>query len=110
MMSLERNKLEEMTRGWFVGNFFPTLFATNDVEVAVISYKAGDVDMLHYHKIATEITVILNGTVRMSGETFGHGDIVTVRPGVATDFTALTDVTTVVVKLPGVNNDKYNLL
>ncbi|MEJ7559233.1 MAG: hypothetical protein WKF66_13065 [Pedobacter sp.] len=109
-MSLEKYRLEEMTRGWFVGNFTPTLFSTNDVEVAVITYKAGDVDKFHYHKIATEITVILNGTVRMSGETFGHGDIVTIRPGIATDFVALTDVTTVVVKLPGANNDKYTLI
>jgi len=106
-MSLERYKLEEMTRGWFVGNFMPTVLSTNDVEVAVQQYKAGDKEESHYHKIATELTVILNGTVEMSGQTYTHGDIIKINPGVATNFTALTDVTTVVVKIPGANNDKY---
>lgn len=35
-------KLDDMTRGWFVGNFEPSLYITNDVEVAVKQYKAGD--------------------------------------------------------------------
>jgi anti-sigma factor ChrR (cupin superfamily) len=108
-MNLEKFNLSDMTRGWFVGNFTPTILSTNDVEVAVIQYKAGDVDKLHFHKVATELTVILHGTVQMKGNTFGHGDIIKVNPGVATDFVALTDVTTVVVKMPGVNNDKYTL-
>lgn len=28
-------RLEDMVKGWFVGNFEPTLIKTNDVEVAV---------------------------------------------------------------------------
>jgi hypothetical protein len=32
---------------------------------------------------------------------------VTIEPGEATDFTALTDTTTVVVKMPSVKGDKY---
>lgn len=32
-------KLEDMTKGWFIGNFNPSLLKTNDVEVAVKSYK-----------------------------------------------------------------------
>ena len=35
-------KLEDMVKGWFVGNFEPSLLKTNDVEVAVKSYKKGD--------------------------------------------------------------------
>ncbi len=34
--------LDEMVKGWFVGNFNPTVLSTNDVEVAVKKYKAGD--------------------------------------------------------------------
>jgi hypothetical protein len=43
----------------------------------------------------------------MNGETFHHGDIVMLEPGEPTDFEALTDVTTVVVKMPSVIGDKY---
>lgn len=43
----------------------------------------------------------------MSGQNYTEGDILKINPGVSTNFKALTDVTTVVVKLPGAINDKY---
>ncbi len=106
-MPLEKFKLDNMTKGWFIGNFEPSLFKTNDVEVGVKNYKAGDHEDFHHHKIATEFTLILNGTVEMSGELFESGDIIKIKPNISTDFKAITDVTTVVVKVPGASNDKY---
>ena len=100
-------RLEDMVKGWFVGNFEPTLYRTNDVEAAVKSYKAGEREGAHYHKIATEITVIMSGRVRMNGVEYGTGDIIVMEPGDVTDFEALTDAVNAVVKLPGANNDKY---
>lgn len=101
-------KLEDMIKGWFVGNFEPTLLQTNDVEVAVKSYKKGDYEEKHYHKIATELTVITRGRVRMNGIEYEEGDIIVMEPGEATDFECLEDDTqNVVVKIPGANNDKY---
>ena len=101
--------LDSMIKGWFVGNFDPTLYRTNDCEVAVKSYKAGDFEEKHYHKIATEITVIVKGCVKMFDKEFSEGDIVVVEPGEATAFEALKDSMNVVVKLPGANNDKFEV-
>ncbi len=100
-------KLKDMVNGWFVGNFEPSLYKTNDVEVAVKSYKAGDGEERHHHKIATEITVMICGTVEMNGIVHKEGDIIVMEPGEATDFKALEDAVNVVVKIPGANNDKY---
>ncbi len=100
-------KLSEMTKGWFIGNFTPTVYKTNDCEVAVKTYKRGDKEGKHFHKIATELTVIVSGTVRMFDSEFSEGDIVICEPGDATDFEALTDAVNVVVKIPGCNDDKY---
>jgi hypothetical protein len=100
-------KLDEMIKGWFVGNFHPTVLATNNVEVAVKNYQAGDYESSHYHKIATEITVVTEGQVMMNGITYSSGDIIVIEPNYATDFLALTIVTTTVVKYPGANDDKY---
>jgi len=100
-------QLNDMIKGWFVGNFNPTVLSTNDVEVAVKKYKAGDFEASHYHKIATEITVITDGVVKMNGITYPSGSIIVIEPNNATDFLAITDVTTTVVKYPGANNDKY---
>lgn len=102
-------KLSDMKRGWFVGNFEPTLYKTNDVEVAVKSYSAGAYEKKHYHKIATEITVVTKGTIRMNGKEYTAGNIIIVEPNEATDFFAVTDAENVVVKLPGANNDKYGV-
>lgn len=100
-------KINDMTRGWFIGNFEPTMYKTNKCEVAVKYYHAGDKEDAHYHKIATEITVITKGRIKMNGDIYGVGDIVIVEPKEVVDFEALTDAENVVVKIPGVNNDKY---
>ncbi|XRK16268.1 quercetin dioxygenase-like cupin family protein [Elusimicrobium posterum] len=97
-----------MVKGWFVGNFKPTLLNTNDAEVAVKRYNKGDYEGRHYHKIATEITVIVSGRVRMNGVEYGADDIIVIEPGESTDFECLEDNTVnTVVKIPGANNDKY---
>ena len=101
--------MQDMVKGWFIGNFKPTALLTKDVEVAVKKYKAGEYEPSHYHKIATEITVIIEGEVRMNRIAYSSGDIIVLEPNQATDFLAITDVLTTVVKLPGASNDKYIL-
>ena len=104
---MNTGKLQDMCKGWFVGDFNPSLLRTDACEVAVKSYKAGDSEELHHHKVATEVTLILSGRVRMCGKEWGEGDIIVLEPGEATDFVALTDAVNVVVKTPGAKNDKY---
>jgi len=99
--------LQDMTKGWFIGNFTPTVLSTSQIEVAIKKYKLGEYEALHHHKVATEITVIVDGTVRMNNEIFGAGSILVIEPNHATDFLALTEVTTAVVKYPCVSDDKY---
>ena len=100
-------KLTDMVRGWFVGNFSPTALATEAVEVAVKTYRAGDKEERHYHKVATEVTLILSGRVRMNGKEYAADDILVIAPMESTDFEVIEDTTTVVVKVPGASNDKY---
>lgn len=104
---MKHDKLEDMVKGWFVGGFTPTAFDTQACEVAIKRYTKGESEGSHYHKIATEITVIAQGSVRMCGKEWHTGDIITIAPGEKTDFLALTDTLTVVVKLPGALDDKY---
>jgi hypothetical protein len=104
---IQKYKLDNMKAGWFIGHFEPSIFLTNDLEVAVKNYSKGEYEPSHHHKIATEFTVIINGDVEMSGQRYVKGDIIKILPGTSTDFKALTDVTTVVVKIPGAKNDKY---
>lgn len=104
---MEVFNLKDMVNGWFVGNFEPTLLKTDQFEVAVKNYSKGDYEQKHYHKVAKEITVIISGKVKMNGEHYDEGDIIVISPNEATDFLALTDCKTAVVKTPSVKGDKY---
>ncbi|CAM3773404.1 hypothetical protein [Polynucleobacter arcticus] len=104
---MKKYQLNTMTKGWFVGDFSPTIIKTQEVEVGVKQYLKNEYEETHHHKIATEVTVIVSGKVRMNGEIFVAGDIIVIEPGESTDFEVLEDVTTVVVKYPGAQNDKY---
>lgn len=100
-------KLQDMVKGWFVGGFTPTAFNTDACEVAVKHYQAGEREAAHYHKIATEITLVLSGSVVMAEQTWVAGDIIVLEPGDITAFEAKSDAVTVVVKVPGALDDKY---
>lgn len=100
-------KIEDMVKGWFVGDFEPTAYRTSAAEVAVKHYRAGDTEPAHHHKIATELTIVISGVVKMAGKKWSVGDIVVMEPGERTNFEALTDAINVVVKLPSVHSDKY---
>lgn len=100
-------KIKDMKKGWFVGNFTPSLYKTEAVEAAVKQFKAGEVEPSHYHKIATEITVVVSGKVRMFNKVWESGEIIIADPGDRTDFDAITDTILTVVKIPGVLHDKY---
>lgn len=104
---MKSDRLENMFKGWFVGNFTPTVLSTEACEVALKEYKAGEKEEAHYHKIATEITLIISGKVKMNDKVWTDGDIIRLEPNEITNFEAVTDTLTVVVKTPGAQDDKY---
>lgn len=104
---MEKYSIDDMVGGWFIGNFAPSILATEDFEIAVKKYKSGDFEQEHYHNIATEYTMIVEGEVIMSGKHYKSSDIIVIAPGESTDFKAITDVITVVVKTPSVKDDKF---
>lgn len=99
--------LKEMIKGWFIGAFEPTAFKTDVCEVAVHDYKAGTFITAHHHKIATEITLIIKGKVKMFDNIYTDGDIIIIKPNTGNDFEVFEDTKTVIVKIPGALNDKY---
>jgi quercetin dioxygenase-like cupin family protein len=105
---MKLHNLSSFTRGWFVGDFEPSIIRTKDFECMVHYYKAGDSEARHVHKVADEITVIVHGVFKMSGQRLQAGDIVHLLPGEPADFECLEDGATTVVKTPSVIGDKYS--
>jgi quercetin dioxygenase-like cupin family protein len=99
--------LDDMVRGWFVGDFEPSVIRMPEAEVAVQRFRAGDIEAEHHHRAAVEVTVIVSGRAIMCGREVTAGDILVLPPGTATSFQALEDTVTAVVKTPSVLGDKY---
>ena len=98
---------ESGDRGWFVGGFERAVLKTTDVEVAYqINYK-GEKHPQHFHKVATEVNLILSGHVIMSGQHYRAGEGVIFEPGDICECEYLEDTASIVVKVPGPLNDKY---
>jgi len=103
---MEKFNLENYKGGWFIGDFSPTLAETDQFEVACKYYKKGDAENAHTHKVATEFTLIAQGSVLMNDVLYKQAEIVKVNRGESADFIALEDTITVVVKIPSARNDK----
>jgi quercetin dioxygenase-like cupin family protein len=104
---VERMNLKDMNRGWFIGDFKPSILKTGLFEVGYKKYKTGDKEEKHIHRIAIEYTVVTKGIVEMNGIQYHEGDIVIVPTNQATTFKSITDSETLVVKVPSIPNDKY---
>ena len=108
---MKKYRLENFKRGWFVGDFEPTIVKTKGFEVAIKHYKKGDTERKHVHKLAEEFTVVLVGKCQLNGEILGPGDIAVLEKGeeMTEDFEAFEDTITTVVKIPSVIGDKYEV-
>jgi TPP-dependent 2-oxoacid decarboxylase len=104
---MKKYNLTDYIGGWFIGDFDPSIVKTSDFEVSIKKYKSGDSDFKHYHKISEEITVIVSGIAKMNDIIYHENDILLISKNEPTDFHALTDCVTCVVKIPSSLNDKY---
>ena len=98
---------KEMVRGWFVGDFEPSVFRTKEFEVALLLHEKGEAWPVHYHKIATEINYLVSGKMILQGRELNAGDIFVIEPYEIADPQFLEDCQVICVKTPSVPGDKY---
>lgn len=103
---IKRN-LSEFTRGWFIGNFEPSLLRTEQFEVAIITHVKGEKWPPHYHKIGTEYNVLIEGKMFICGQEINPWEVFVFEPGEVADPVFLEDCKVLCVKVPSVTNDKY---
>jgi len=104
---MKTGKLSDMNRGWFVGNFEPSLYKTEQVEVGVLVHPKGQIWDAHYHKLGTEINVLLSGHMKVCNIELIAGDTFIIEPYEIADPIFYEDCLIVCVKIPGNKNDKY---
>ena len=99
--------LKDFTRGWLIGNFEPSLLKSEDIEVAIQAYEAGNEESQHYHKVGTEISIMVSGTASFNEKILNEGEGVIINPKEANIFKAISDCKVLVIKYPSDANDKY---
>ena len=99
-------KLNDMTRGWFVGGFQPTAYWTKEFEVGFQTHAAGKIDH-HFHTDVTEINLVVSGKMKLHDQTLSVGDIFILEPWEITNPEFIEDTTIVCVKTPSMNDKKH---
>ena len=105
---MKQFKLSESgDRGWYIGQFEKAAYKTDLFEAGIQTFKKGQRSPKHTHKIATEINVVLSGKVMYGDRMLSAGDGIIYEPGEVCECYYLEDTVTVVIKSPGVLDDKY---
>lgn len=101
------DKIDNFKKGWFVGEFYPTLLSTN-FEVAYQRHKQNEEHIDHFHKKATEINLLVRGNIIVNGQKLSDGDIFVINPYEVSHVEYLTDAEIIVVRNCSDTADKYN--
>lgn len=101
------HRIEDMYKGWFVGNFDPCVFKTTDFEVGTTLHPKGSKWEMHYHKKGTEITWLIEGKMKIQDTILEAGSIFVIPPYEIADPEFLTDCKVLVIKTPSDTQDKY---
>lgn len=107
---MEVKRIEDYKGGWFIGNFKPSVLKTKAFEVCYKVHPKGEAWPVHFHKKATEINYLVKGRMTIKGVLLKTGDIFTIDRREIADPKFLTDCEVVVIKVPSVKNDKYEIL
>lgn len=102
-------KITDYVRGWFIGDFEPTVLRTKDFEVGVLSHYKGEHWASHYHKDSVEYNVLISGKMIIQGQELNSGDVFVFGKGEIADPVFLEDCTVVCVKVPSIPSDKFEV-
>lgn len=103
-------RLENFKRGWFIGNFDPSIYKTDQFEVAIITHHKEENWPAHYHKVGTEYNILLEGKMMVGGKEINPWDIFVFEPGEIADPVFLENCKVLCVKVPSLPGDKYEIV
>ena len=105
--TIKQNKLENMTRGWCIGDFSPSILKTELFEVGYLKHSKDEMWPAHLHKKADEYNILIKGKMTINNETIEKGDIFVVPKGMLTSAKFLEDCEILCIKVPSNTKDKF---
>jgi hypothetical protein len=101
------SNINDYVKGWFVGDFNPSLFKNPFFEIGHHKHKRGEETFPHFHKVTTELNYIVRGELIASGKHLKEGDMWTYEKNEVSAVEFLTDVELIVIRWPSIPSDKY---
>ena len=95
--------------GWFIGNFSPSVFRTSDFEIAYKTHAKDEEWPTHYHAQAEEINYLISGNMSINNIELVAPIIFVIDKNEIAKPVFKTDVSLIVVKIPSVINDKFEV-
>ena len=106
-LNVEIFQLENFVKGWFIGDFEPSILKNSGVELAVMHKTKGDVvNDFHYHENCIEINVLIKGKLNINNKLIQENEIFVFNKYVPSIYEFLEDCTFVVFKNKPSNSDK----
>lgn len=102
-------KIADYVRGWFIGNFEPSVLKTDHFEVGLLTHKKGEYWASHYHKESVEYNVLVSGKMIIQEKELNSGDVFVFEKGEIADPVFLEDCIVVCVKVPSIPSDKFEV-
>ena len=99
-------QVDQFHQGWLIGAFSPSLVRTKEFEIGIKRFSLGQSEPCHFQKIASEITIVIEGRILLAGQECGPGEGVLIPPGVHGTFESLSPSLVIAVKIPSAPQDK----
>ena len=96
-----------MHKGWFIGDFEPTAYSTKDFEASYRTHHKGEKWDVHYHKVGTEINLLVSGKMSIQNKTLNSGDIFIIHPYELANPVFFEDCEVICIKTPSAPSDKF---
>jgi quercetin dioxygenase-like cupin family protein len=103
---MRREKLENFVRGWIIGDFNPSIFKTDQFEVAIISHRKNEIIPVHYHNDVEEFNVLISGKMIVNEQELSNGDIFILEKKEIVNVKVLEDSQVLCIKVPSIPEDK----
>lgn len=107
--------IDNFTKGWFIGNFDPSLKRTENFEIAYHKHPHGYECVPHYHKITTEYNYVISGRIQLLNHatkithTVNAGDLFIIYPREIFSAKVIWATELIVVRDGSYPNDKYEV-
>jgi quercetin dioxygenase-like cupin family protein len=104
-----KHNISEFWRGWFIGNFDPSILKTDQFEVGLLTHTKGEKWPTHYHAQHTEYNLLIKGKMVICNEVINEGEIFILEPYEVADPDFVEDCLILCIKHPSVPGDKITV-